>query len=134
MRHFRMIILGAASAILLGACTESFADRCRREAMEYTARECPRLEHQYIIMDSMTYSDQPQGFNYYYRLTGEFDNPELLTEDILQAFSDQMCKSLRENIKLRPYKERDFTFTYNYYLDSNDSLVFSASFAPEDYK
>jgi hypothetical protein len=45
-----------------------------------------------------------------------------------------MCKSLRENIKLRPYKERDFTFTYNYYLDSNDSLLFSASFTPEDYK
>ena len=121
-------------ALMTSACTESFADRCRREAKEYTERECPRLEHQFVIMDSMTYADEPQGFTYHYRLTGDFDNPELLTSSILDAFTEQMKQSLRENITLKSYKERNFTFTYRYFSDSTDSLVLEARFGPEYYK
>lgn len=124
----------ATMALMTSACTESFADRCRREAKEYTERECPRLEHQFVIMDSMTYADEPQGFTYHYRLTGDFDNPELLTSSILDAFTEQMKQSLRENITLKSYKERNFTFTYRYFSDSTDSLVLEARFGPEDYK
>ena len=124
----------ATMALMTSACTESFADRCRREAKEYTERECPRLEHQFVIMDSMTYADEPQGFTYHYRLTGDFDNPELLTSSILDDFTEQMKQSLRENITLKSYKERNFTFTYRYFSDSTDSLVLEARFGPEDYK
>ena len=124
----------ATMALMTSACTESFADRCRREAKEYTERECPRLEHQFVIMDSMTYADEPHGFTYHYRLTGDFDNPELLTSSILDAFTEQMKQSLRENITLKSYKERNFTFTYRYFSDSTDSLVLEARFGPEDYK
>ena len=123
-----------ALATVTTACTESFADRCRREAREYTERECPRMEHQFVIMDSMTYADEPQGFTYHYRLTGDFDNPELLTQEVLDEFTAQMRQSLRENLSLRAYKERDFTFTYRYLSERTDSLVLEASFGPEDYK
>ena len=122
------------SLFTLVACTESFSDRCRREAREYTERECPRLEHQFVIMDSMTYNDEPQGFTYHYRLTGDFDKPELLTPEILSAFTEQMQQALRENLTLRAYKERDFTFTYRYLSARTDSLLFQVSFGPEDYK
>jgi len=92
------------------------------------------MEHQFVIMDSMTYADEPQGFTYHYRLTGDFDNPELLTQEVLDEFTAQMRQSLRENLSLRAYKERDFTFTYRYLSERTDSLVLEASFGPEDYK
>lgn len=134
MKGTGKIALIALAALAAVSCTESFADRCRREAKEYTERECPRLEHQFVIMDSMTYSDEPQGFTYHYRLTGDFDDPELLTPEILSAFTEQMQQALRENLSLRAYKERDFTFTYRYLSDRTDSLVLEACFGPEDYK
>ena len=134
MKGTGKIALVALAAVVAVSCTESFADRCRREAKEHTERECPRLEHQFVIMDSMTYNDEPQGFTYHYRLTGDFDQPELLTPEILSAFTEQMQQALRENLTLRAYKERDFTFTYRYLSDRTDSLVLEASFGPEDYK
>ena len=109
-------------------------ERCRREAKEYTERECPRLEHQYIIMDSMTFADNPPEFIYHYRITGEFDQPEVLTPVILEEFQEQMKKSLRENITLKAYKERNIIFTYRYRSERTDSLLLEASFGPEDYK
>ena len=130
--HFTFI--SAALATVMTACTESFADRCRREAREYTERECPRMEHPFVIMDSMTFATDPLGFTYHYRLTGDFDNPELLSPTVLEEFKEQMRQGLRENLSLRAYKERDFTFTYRYLSDRTDSLVLEASFGPEDYK
>jgi len=133
MKTIRNIIIGAGVVLALGSCTESFSDRCRREAKEYTERECPRLEHQFVILDSMTYEDAPEGFTYHYRLTGDFDDTNILTPEVLHDFSEEIRLGLRQNIKLKAYKERGFTFTYRYLSDRNDSLLLEASFGPEDY-
>ncbi|MCR5180452.1 MAG: hypothetical protein K6C30_04465, partial [Bacteroidaceae bacterium] len=122
MTHRHILLIGASALLLLGACTESFSDRCRREAQEYTERECPRLEGTNVIMDSMTYASEPEGFTYHYRLTGELDDSTMYTEELLQQFEEQMRTSLRQNISLRPYKERGFTFTYRYSSDRTGSL------------
>lgn len=122
------------SLFTLVACTESFSDRCRREAREFTERQCPRLVDQFMILDSMTYADEPQGFTYHYRLTGELDNPLKLSPQVLTQFTEQMQQGLRQDISLRRYKERSLTFTYRYRSERTDSLLFEASFGPEEYK
>ena len=119
---------------LLTACTESFSDRCRREASEFTQRQCPRLVDKYIILDSMTYSEAPAGFIYHYRVQGELDNPELLTADALSEFTASLGKSLREDISLKTYKERGLRFTYRYTSTRTGKLFTEASFGPEDYQ
>lgn len=134
MKTIRNLIIGAGVVLALGACTESFSDRCRREAKEYTERECPRMEHQFVILDSMTYDDAPQGFTYHYRLTGDFDNPELITDEVLSDFAEEMRTALRQDIRLKAYKERGFTFTYRYFSDYSDSLILEVAFGPEDYQ
>jgi ADP-ribose pyrophosphatase YjhB (NUDIX family) len=128
-------LLLAALFVLAASCTESFSDRCRREAREYTERECPRLEHQYVIMDSMTYSDDPQGFTYHYRFTEALlDSDSTVDSELLEQLGEQIRQGLRQNITLKAYKERGFTFTYRYLSARTDSLLLEVSFGPEDYK
>ncbi len=122
------------SLFTLVACTESFEDRCRREAREYTERQCPRLIDQYIVMDSMTYEDEPQGFTYHQTVQGELDNDSLLTPEAISTFQEELLARIRKDINLRRYKERGFTFTYRYTSASTGKLFTEVSFGPEEYR
>lgn len=122
------------SLFILAACTESFEDRCSREAREFTEKQCPRLVDQCVILDSMTYETSPQGFTYHYHVTGELDNPELLQGEAVENIIDKMRQSLRENISLKTYKEHGLTFTYRYISGSTLEPFVTASFGPEDYQ
>lgn len=120
--------------VTVAACTESFSERCRREAKEFTLKQCPRLLSEAIILDSMVYTDEPEGFIYYHTVQGVLDNDSLLTEDRLQDFREQLLNGLRNDLNLRRYKERGFTFTYSYQSASKHALFTSATFGPEDYQ
>ena len=121
-------------SLFFTSCTESFEDRCRREAKEFTDLQCPRLVDKHIMLDSMTDEANPQGFVYHYRVTGELDNPDILTDEALAPIIEAMLKNLRENISLRLYKERGLTFTYRYLSDSTGEPFVNVSFGPEDYQ
>ena len=129
--HWSFFIL---LAVVSSSCTESFQDRCRREAKEYTELQCPRPVGEDIILDSMTYVAEPQGFIYHYRITGDLDNPDILTDEALAPVIEGMRQSLRENITLRTYKEHGLTFTYRYLSDSTGEPFVEAVFGPEDYQ
>lgn len=131
--HYLFPII-AIGILFLSACTESFEDRCRREAREFTQKQCPRLVEEHIIMDSMTYVESPQGFIYHYRVTGALDNPELLTADALEPIVENMRQHLRQDLSLRAYKERGLTFTYRYLSTSTGEPFVNATFGPEDYQ
>jgi hypothetical protein len=115
------------------SCTESFSDRCRREAEEFTARQCPRLLSETIILDSMVYVDEPQGFIYYHTVQGELDNDSLLTPERLADFRETLLQSIRKDLGLKRYKEHNFTFTYHYISASKGTTFTEASFGPDEY-
>ncbi len=122
------------SAAISMSCTESFEDRCRREAREYTERMCPRVMAECITMDSMVFVDNPVGFTYYYNISGTLDNAELLTDEVLDEFHDELLTNLRQDINLKRYKDRDFTFTYKYISASTHEVFTEVSYGPDDYK
>lgn len=128
------LFIALGGIVILACCTESFENRCRREAREYTERMCPRAMTAGMVMDSMVFVDDPIGFTYYYTLDGALDDPELLTEEVLDAFHDELLLNLRQDINLKRYKERDFTFAYKYYSRSTGELLTEATIPPEDYK
>jgi hypothetical protein len=132
-KHYLYPIISIGILFLM-ACTESFEDRCRREAREFTEKQCPRLVEEHIILDSMTYVEAPQGFIYHYRVTGELDNPELLTADALEPIIENMRQNLRQNLSLRAYKERGLSFTYRYLSDTTGEPFVDTTFGPEDYR
>ena len=122
------------ATILTASCTESFEDRCRREAEEYSKRECPRMVDTFIRMDSTTYASEPAGFTYHYTVLGELDDEELLTEEAIEKFRTQLLESVRNDLHLKRYKDKDFVFTYRYNSQSTGKLFIEATFGPEDYK
>ena len=122
------------SLFTLVACTESFEDRCRREAREYTERQCPRLVDKNICLDSMTYEEAPQGFVYHHTVMGELDNDSLLTPEALSQFRDKLVQQISNDISLKRCKDRGFTFTYRYTSASTGNLFTEAAIGPEDYE
>jgi ADP-ribose pyrophosphatase YjhB (NUDIX family) len=134
IRPIRLIgLISLMWLIGLVSCTESFEERCRREAREYTEQQCPRLVDRYICLDSMTYEDAPQGFTYHHTVMGELDNDSLLTPEILSAFHETLLENIRNDINLKRCKDRGFTFTYRYTSASTGKLFTEASIGPEDY-
>lgn len=128
---FPMIVLG--SLLMMAACTESFEDRCRREAREYTERMCPRVIAEYTMIDSMVFVEKPIGFTYYYNVSGPLDDPELMTDDVIEEFRNELLRNLRQDINLKRYKERGLTFTYIYVSATTQEHLAEATLGPEDY-
>ena len=135
MKALTPLYFGAALALsLLTACTESFEDRCRREAREYTEKQCPRAIDPCTTLDSMTFSEQPVGFNYYYSVHGALDSDERMDSASIQDYHDMLRSNVRKDIGLKTYKDKGFTFSYHYVSASTRKLYFVASFGPDDYK
>lgn len=116
------------------SCTESFEERCRRETREFNEKQCPRKLDEYVTIDSMAYVEQPQGFVYYYTLSDEGIKEGYMTDEIKEQFIDQMRQKVRSDINMKTYKEKGFTFTYIYRSRAQGTLLFDASFGPEDYQ
>lgn len=131
MRKLFVLLIVALTAV---SCTESFEDRCRREAKEYSERECPRMVDTFIRMDSMTFESEPAGLVYYYSVIGDLDNAELLTPDVVEDFRTRLLESIRNDINMKRYKDKGFQFTYRYRSDSTGKPFVEATFGPEDYK
>ena len=125
------ILLAAWSA---SSCTERFEDRCRREAREYTEKQCPRRLDDFVTIDSMTYVEQPQGFAYCYSLNDEESATDSIPQEIIDQFVEQMRQRVRNDLTMKSYKEKGFTFTYRYFSHATGVVLFEASFGPKDYQ
>jgi hypothetical protein len=131
MRKLLFLLIVAMTAV---GCTESFEDRCRREAKEYSERECPRMVDTFIRMDSMAFESEPAGLIYYYTVIGDLDNDTLLTPDVVEDFRARLLESIRNDINMKRYKDKGFNFTYRYNSGSTGKPFVEATFGPDDYK
>jgi len=82
----------------------------------------------------MLYVDEPQGFAYYYTLHGEADNDSLITDELMEVFRNRLCDKLRTDITMKPYKERQFSFSYIYKSKSTGKELVNIMLTPEDYR
>ena len=132
--HLIGVITVLESATFLSSCTESFEDRCRREAREYTEKQCPRRLDDFITIDSMVYVEQPQGFAYYYTVNDEGMETDSIPDEIKEQFINEMRQRVRNDLNIKSYKEKGFTFTYKYVFQATGDVFVEATFGPEDYK
>ena len=124
----------AVAALVLTACTESFEDRCRREAREYTEKQCPRVLDSFVTIDSMAYIAEPQGFTYYYTVNDDGEMGELFTDAVKEEFLNQLRSNVRKDLSMKSYKEKGFILSYCYRSKVDGSVFMEASFGPEDYR
>ena len=129
-----MVALTVLGLIGFSACTESFEERCRREAREYNEKQCPRRLDDLVTIDSMAYIEQPQGFAYYYTVDYDSTETELFTDSLKELFIEQLHQNVRNDIKMKTYKEKGFTFSYTYFSRATGDVLMQAAFGPEDYR
>ncbi|MBQ7443995.1 MAG: hypothetical protein IJS59_09085 [Bacteroidaceae bacterium] len=133
-RVARLALL-ALALCTLAACSESFEERCRREAREFTLKQCPRRLDECTTLDSMVFTDSPCGFKYCYRASGQLDNDSVYADqESLDEFRDNLVQSIRADIGLRQCKDRGFTFTYIYSSASTGRLLMQHVITPDDYR
>ena len=121
-------------AVSLTSCTESFEERCKREAREYTEKQCPRQLDNVVTIDSMSYENDPQGFVYYYTVNDIEEKFDSITEEVRENFTSHLRDNVRKDLNMKTYKERNFTFTYRYYSRATGELLINAVLTPEDYR
>ena len=132
----KSLAIGAALLAMstLTSCRESFEERCQREAREHTEKYCPQVVDLYQTLDSMTYSQQPQGFTYHYSMSGLMDNDSIYQdENALFEIKQTMLEGLKTSIPMRQYMERDMTFTYHYVSATTGQKYTTIVLTPEDY-
>ena len=134
MRHHFLPIITLV-ALLAASCAESFEERCRREAKDFTTKQCPRQLDECTRLDSMVFVDDPVGFEYWYSVSGHLDNDSIYADaDQVAEYQATLVQSVRADIGLRQCKEHGFTFTYGYISASTGRLLMRHVITPEDYK
>ncbi len=123
--------------VLLGftACKRqsSFYERCKNDAKEQTKRLCPRQIDKGIILDSINFLEKQRTFEYFYTMEDSLFPPELLNahKEDLRAL---LCKSLKNSIELKRYKENNIAFQYIYFYRHSGEQALIYTFTKADYK
>lgn len=135
MRRFFHLFPLLAIAAVLASCAESFEERCRREAADFSAKQCPRRLDACTTLDSMVFVDNPVGFNYCYSVSGQLDADSIYEDaERIQDYHDGLVQNVRADIGLRQCKEHGFTFSYTYVSATTGRMLMQHVITPEDYK
>lgn len=131
MRHYIFLL----ACLLLAGCQESFDERCRREAEDYTRKNCPYEVEAFNVLDSTTYDMASRTYCYWYTLSGQLDTPEAiqLMKDGEEQLRERLRASLINSIELKKCKEEGITFAYIYRSASSGLRVLDLRFGKEDY-
>lgn len=133
--NMRKIFL-ITSLILLAftSCQESLEKRAARELSEYTKKNCPTPIVNDQRLDSTVYEESTRTLRYYYSLYNRVDNESLINEYKKNIRAAQL-KALKNDTKLKAYKDAGFGFRYTYYSTKNPGKVlFDATFQKKDYQ
>ena len=121
------------SVLLFIACQESLEQRAQRALRDYSDKNCPMVINESVTLDSCAFDIPTLTLNYYYHLSGAFDN-----DSSVNAKSGEMRQLLIESLKnetsVRTYKEAGYSFRYIYYSKTEpDDILFETTIKKEDY-
>jgi len=132
MKKKAAVLLLVVMTMLTIACQEPLEDRCSREAREYTKKNCPMRVAPNIVLDSMTFDKTTHTVSYCYTVQGILDNPTVFTTNTPR---DLLLQQVRNETKLKLYKEAGYSFSYIYYsAQKKGTRLFEATFHQMDYK
>jgi ADP-ribose pyrophosphatase YjhB (NUDIX family) len=131
MKLFRSPIAIAFIA-LLSACQETLEERCAREAITYTKKNCPLQIDAYTVMDSMMFDASSHTIVYAYTLNGQLDDTTFINK---QMPKERLLKEVKNSTHLKLYKEAGYNFRYSYFsAKKKGTKLFEATFRENDYR
>lgn len=126
-KYFALVL----SAGLLASCSETMEDKAKREAEEFTEKNCPVPLSREVTIDSLTFNVDSKTFTYYQSLSPKYPvedlNVELTTQNLLTNLKNDPAK-------IR-YKEAGYAFRYVYYpLTDPSNKIIDVRFTKKDYQ
>lgn len=128
------VLVALCSLIVCGACKHETKDeKFRKDFEQFTLKECPKEVDLFIQLDSASYDINSRTLNYYYTLEESLDHDTIYDEKTKEFFHENILKSLKTSIQLKPYKDENITFRYNYRSNSTGATLLELTFTAEQY-
>lgn len=131
--HFSTTVFVACILFLPISCRQSsFDDECEKEAREYTEKKCPQKIMDGVVMDSLSYSRTEKCMSYFYTLSGELDNPEIIRENS-SAIKSQLLEAIKNSVELKRAKDAGVAFRYVYISMKTHKQIVSMKIDKSEY-
>jgi len=128
----KKLFFAFAAVLLLSACQESLEQRCAREAMEYSKKNCPAPIAKGVTIDSMSFDVATHTLIYSYTLDGVIDDTATIRKNNPR---EQMLQQLKNATAMKPYRDAGYNFRYTYYSTKHKGQkLFEATFQERDYR
>lgn len=128
----KKLFFAFAAVLLLSACQESLEQRCAREAMEYSKKNCPAPIAKGVTIDSMSFDVATHTLIYSYTLDGVIDDTATIRKNNPR---EQMLQQLKNATAMKPYRDAGYNFRYTYFSTKHKGQkLFEATFQEKDYR
>ena len=120
--------------IVCAACKHETKDeRFKSDFEQFTRKECPKFIDPCTRLDSACYDISTRTLSYHYTVQEALDDETIYTEEVIDAFHENILKGLKNSIQLKTYKDEGITFCYDYYSITTRKMLLKLTFTKEDY-
>jgi len=117
---------------MLSACQQSLEKRCAQEVENYNKKNCPAKIGDNTTIDSLVFEQSTHTMHYYYTLSGNADNPEIVEK--INA-GNVLLEQIKNSTSLKTYKDAGYNFAYTYHSASKKGhILFEKTFTEKEYK
>ncbi|MEE1091726.1 MAG: hypothetical protein UHZ01_01430 [Prevotella sp.] len=122
------------SLFIITSCHESIEERAKREATEYTLKNCPVLVSKGVFNDSIVFAENTKTLCYFYSVE---DTTKKTRENIIKEKENirvEIVRGIINSTSQKAYKDAGFSFEYIYYpiRDAGD-IMLKITVTPDDY-
>lgn len=130
----QLLYISVTTLLLLSCGRKSFEEQLYESAIEFTQKQCPKEIDACTTIDSMTFNMETRTLNYFYTLRDKLDEPDALSESVVEDFRENLLVKLREDLGLKKEKEANINFAYHY-LSTRETgkEVLTVLYTPKEY-
>ena len=130
----KLLFLCLGTLLVCGACKRETKDeKFKRDFEQFTQKECPKFVDPCTRLDSAKYDVESRTISYHYTVQDQLDDESIYTEELTDAFHDDILKGLKSSIQMKPYKDEGISFRYDYRSITTGKMLLELSYTPEDY-
>ena len=111
----------------------TFDEKVSQEVLDFNLNQAPQKMDRCTMLDSMNYDVETKAICYYYTVSGECDNAEMITADVKKSLRESIVASVKGSIQLKPYKEHGLTFRYIYISQKTGKVMNEIAISKSEY-
>ena len=135
MRTHKILVFALFGTLLCtSACKRETKDeKFKSDFEQFTLKECPKFVDPCTRLDSACYDIASRTISYHYTVQDQLDDESIYTEELTDAFHEDILKGLKNSIQMKPYKDEGISFRYDYRSITTGKMLLELSYTPEDY-